>query len=98
MSDYLPIGPPKALLARPLLARSSNLLLAASGWVELAVGPLMGLEPEATRLPTTTLDYVSLEVFVDRMLTLSLLSWVFMISVALEAAALLGAPAFLLAP
>jgi hypothetical protein len=75
VSDYLPIGPCTALPAGSSLAGSSDSSLAAPGWVELAVGLPMGLEPEATCLPTMTPDCVSLEVFVDRMLTLSLLSW-----------------------
>ncbi len=83
-----------ALLAGQLLAGSSNPLLAALGWVELLVGPLMGLEPEATRLPTMTLDYDSLEVLVGGTLTSSLSSWVSTISVALGVAASLGPPAF----
>ncbi len=94
VSDYLPIGPRTALPAGSSLAGSSDSSLAASGWVELAVGLPMGLEPEATCLPTLTPDCVSLEVFVDRMLTLSLLSWCSTIFVALGVAASLGALAF----
>ncbi len=94
VSDYLPISSPTALPAGLLPVGSSNPLLVALSWVELAVGLPMGLEPEATRLPTTTLDCVSLEVFVDRMLTSSSLSWFSMISVALGVAASLGAAFF----
>ncbi len=74
VGDYLPVGPPLALLARPVLVGSSDPLLAAPGGVELAVGLLTGLEPEATRLPTLTYDCVSPAVLVVRTLTLSLLS------------------------
>ncbi len=76
VDNYLPIGPPAALPAGPLLAGSPNPPLAAPGWVELAVRLLTGLETEATQLPTTTSDCALLDVFVVRMLMSSSLSWI----------------------
>ncbi len=96
--DYLPLGLPTALPARPLLAGSSNPLLAASGWVETEVGPLTGLELEANRLPTATLVRTLLPVFAVSTLTLSLLSWISMTSAAIWAAAAPRVEVFWLVP
>ncbi len=56
MAHYLPAGLATTLPPEPALDGSSDPSPAAPSGVELAVKPLMGLELEATRLPTATSD------------------------------------------
>ncbi len=69
------MGLPLALRPKPALAGLSDPAPAAPGGVELAVGPLMGLESEATRPPATTSD-CAMAVLVVRTLISSSLSWI----------------------
>ena len=66
--------PPAAPPAGPALAGSDDPPLAVSVWGELVAGPLTGLELEATRHPTLTVEWVSVLVLVVRILTSSLSS------------------------
>ncbi len=91
IADYLPIGPPLALPAGPVLEGSSD-PLAALGGIELAVWPLTGLEPGETRLPTTTSDCTPIDVLVVRVLVPSTLSLIFTASGTLGVVALAFAP------
>ncbi len=76
------MGLPLALRPELALAGSSDPAPAAPGGVELAVGPLMGLESEATRLPATTSD-CAMAVLDVRMLVSSLSFWISTMSVEL---------------
>ncbi len=69
------MGPPLALGPEQTLVGLSDPAPAAPGGVELAFGRLMGLELEATRLPTTTSD-CAMAVLVVRTLMSSSLSWI----------------------
>jgi hypothetical protein len=75
-----------------VLEGSSDPPLVAPGGIELAVRPLMGLEPDATRLPTTTSDCTPLDVLVIGLLVPSTLSLISTTSGVLGMVALAFAP------